>query len=160
MNPADRTLNRQIQLALYSLKRQYGGTIDLYSLVSSDTDVRTGVKTVSATLTRIWRAVVLPVRVSREVVQSISQISANKEFVMGGGYDRGVREFIIDRRDTPDLTVLNLDDWIVYNNRKYQIKVVEEFEFDAGWIVRAHELIGERPEQIIVLNAENHASIE
>jgi hypothetical protein len=154
MYPADRTLNRQIQQALYMLKRQYGGTIDIYTNGGSATDVRTGVKTVTKTITRVLRAIVLPVKINRDVVRSISAISANKEFVMGGGYDTGTREFIVDRRDTPNLPTLNEDDWLIYRKRKYQIKTFEEFEFEAGWVITAKELVGEVPEQIYLLSAD------
>lgn len=153
--PADRILNRQIQQSLYMLKRQYGGTIDVYKLGSSTTDVRTGIKVITKTVTRIQRAVILPVRLSREVVQSISLISSNKEFVMGGSYDQGVREFIVDRRDVPDLPALNQDDWLVYRSRKYSIKNFQEFEFEAGWVITGKELVGEVPEQIHVLAADH-----
>lgn len=155
MYPANRTLNRQIQVALYSLKRQYGGSIDIYKLTSSDTNVRTGEKVQVKEVTHVDRAIILPATISRETVQSISLISANKQLVMGGGYDRGIREFIVDRRDTPDLPNLTEDDWIVYRSRKYQIRKFEEFEFESGWIITAQELIGEMPEQIHSLNADN-----
>jgi hypothetical protein len=155
MYPANYTLNRQIQTALYSLKRQYGGSIDIYKLTSSAINVRTGEKVLVKTVTHVDRAVVVPARISREVVQSISLISANKQLVMGGGYDLGVREFIVDRRDCPDLPNLNEDDYIVYNSRKYQIKNFEEFEFNSAWIITGKELIGEVPEQIHLLGADN-----
>jgi hypothetical protein len=158
MYPADRTLNRQIQSALYMLKRQYGGTIDIYQLTAASINPRDGVKTQTKQVIRVDRAIVLPVRVSRDVVQSISLISANKEFVTGGGYDSGTREFIVDRRDTPSLPALTEDDWLVYRNRKYQIKNFQEFEFEAGWIISAKELIGEVPEQIRVLSADSYLS--
>ena len=101
MYPADRTLNRMIQRTLYSLKRQYGGTVSVYRPNDAETDVRTGRKTIDKDVFVVRRAVVLPVKVSREVIQSISQISANKAFVYGGNFDSGLRKFIIDARDLP-----------------------------------------------------------
>jgi hypothetical protein len=118
------------------------------------------VKSQTKTVTRVDRAIVLPVRISRDVVQSISLISANKEFVTGGGYDSGTREFIVDRRDTPTLPALTEDDWLVYRDRKYQIKNFQEFEFEAGWIITAKELVGEVPEQIYLLSADSYLSLE
>ena len=144
--PVNRNLTQRIRQALYALKKDYGGTIYLYKLVSTETDVRTGRKTVVTDRTYIRRAIVLPVTVKRDVKQSISLISSNKEFVQGGTSDIGKRDFIIDRRDCRHLTELTADDWLVYKREKYQIATVETFEEDAGWIITAKKLVGEVPE--------------
>lgn len=157
--PVNRNLNQRIRQSLYSLKREYGAPIDIYKLVSTDTDVRTGMKTVVKTVTHIKRAPVLPARITRLVNQSISLISANKQLVMGGTYDSSKRDFIVDRRDAPNLTQLTADDWIVYDSRKWQIETIEEFEVRAGWIITAKELVGEVPEQIFTLMADHRLAI-
>jgi hypothetical protein len=156
----NRQLNYLQRGSLYQLKRQYGGTIDIYKLVESDTDVRTGEKTVTKNVYHVERAIVLPARRSRVAEQSISQISSDKAFVMGGSYDMRSRNFIVDRRDVPSLPDLTADDWIVYRNTKFQIQLVESFEYDAGWVITARELVGEVPEQIIFARADNYLSLE
>ena len=155
MPPVNRSLNMQTRRALYSLKRDYGARFDIYKLNSSATDARTGEKTISKTPYPILRGPVMPVRMQRGSQQSISLISNNKEFVSGGTYDVGTRDFIVDRRDCPALPELTPDDWIVYNGKKYQIKTVEAFEVDAGWIITAKSLAGEVPEQIFIARANN-----
>ena len=40
--PVNRNLNQRIRQALYQLKKDYGAPIDIYKLVSSETDARTG----------------------------------------------------------------------------------------------------------------------
>ena len=145
---------------LYQLKKDYGAPIDIYKLVSSETDARTGEKRNTKTVTHVRRAVVVPARINRIAEQTISVISANKQFVTGGHYDMSQRDFIIDRHDVPALPELTADDWIVYNRRKYQVKTVEAFEVDAGWVVTARELVGEIPEQIFDLRAESHLELE
>jgi hypothetical protein len=159
MYPADRTLNRMIRQTLYSLKRQYGGTVNVYRLNDAQTDVRTGRKTIDKDVFVVRRAVVLPVRVSREVIQTISQISANKAFVYGGSFDSGLRKFIIDARDLPEGFAFTSDDWLVYNGRRYEIKAIWEFEFGAAWIVVGKELMGRAPEQVHLVAADNLLSI-
>jgi hypothetical protein len=154
MYPAEYALRNLIRQSLYNLKRQYGGTIDVYRLTTSAVDQKTGVVSVTRQVTRINRAVVLPSMIHAEIKKSISQISANKMFVVGGQYDAATRNFIIDRQDGPDLQ-LTLQHWIVYRNRKFEIKQIQEFEFEAGWIVTTRELIGEVPEQILELSADN-----
>ncbi len=127
---------------LYALKRQYGGTIVVYQNGAVTTDTKTGEVTRTKTATRIHRAVVLPETISREVKQSISLISANKQMVTGGGFEAGKRLFIIERRDCPNL-VLKGSDWLVYHGRKYAIENFEEYEFDAAYIIHGKELVGE-----------------
>ena len=140
--PANYGLNQQIRRVLYALKRQYGGTIVVYQNGAVTTDAKTGDVTRTKTATRIHRAVVLPEAISREVKQSISLISANKQMVTGGGFESGKRLFIIERRDCPNL-VLHKTDWLAYNGRKYAIENYEEYEFDAAYIITCKELRGE-----------------
>ena len=118
--PANYSLNQQIRRVLYALKRQYGGMVTVYQNGTVTTDTKTGETARTKTATRIQRAIVLPVTISREVKQSISLISANKQMVMGGGFEVGKRMFIIERRDCPNL-VLHKADWLVYNSRRYAI---------------------------------------
>jgi hypothetical protein len=140
--PASYGLNQHIRRVLYALKRQYGGSIVVYQNGAVTTDTKTGEVARTKTATRIRRAIVLPVTISREVKQSISLISANKQMVTGGGFESGKRLFIIERRDCPDL-VLHKTDWLAYNGRKYAIENYEEYEFDAAYIITGKELPGE-----------------
>lgn len=140
--PANYSLNQQIRRMLYALKRQYGGSVVVYQNGAVTADTKTGDVARTKTATRIHRAIVLPVTVSREVKQSISLISANKQMVTGGGFESGKRLFIIERRDCPSL-VLSKSDWLAYNGRKYSIENYEEYEFDAAYIITGKELPGE-----------------
>lgn len=140
--PASYSLNQQIRRVLYALKRQYGGTITIYQNGTVTTDTKTGAVSRTKTATKIQRAVILPAHVSREVKQSISVISANKQVVGGGGWEQGKRVFIIERRDCPNL-VLKESDWIGFNGRKYTIENFDEYEFDAAYLITAKEVKGE-----------------
>jgi hypothetical protein len=142
-HPAN-SLNQQIRRVLYALKRQYGGAIVVYQNGAVTTDTKTGAVTRTKTATRIHWAVVLPVTISREVKQSISLISANKQFVTGGSFEAGKRLFIIDRRDCPALR-LQESDWLVYNGRKYAIEKYEEYEFETAYMIHGKQLAGEPP---------------
>lgn len=142
MEPHQYFLNRQMQMALYALKRQYGAPIVVYRLLTSEVDLETGEAEVETFSTRIKRAIVLPARLTREVVRNISIISADKQMVQGGGFDSAKKVFIIDRRDARSL-VLSQDDWLVYGGRKFQFDKIEEMEFDSGWIITGKVLLGE-----------------
>jgi hypothetical protein len=147
-------LNRRIDQTLYMMKRQYGGTICIYQMGDMTVNHLTGVKTVPKTVTIIKRAIILPVKVSREVVKNISVISANKAFIVGGNFDTGTRMFIIEQTDAPGLT-LGESDWIVYRDRRYEIKSFEEYEFDKAWVVIGKQIKGDIPSQIYTLAADN-----
>lgn len=160
MYPAERTLTRTIRQTLYMLKRQYGGTIDIYTLNSTTSDPKTGIVTTDKSVVRVNRAPILPARMTREVRKSISEISANKMFVVGGTYDASRRIFIVDRQDVSESLDLTNNSYIVYRNRKYEIETFSEFEFEAGWVITGRALDGERPEQIFYLSADNLLDIE
>ena len=159
MYPAELALKRTMVRTLYMLKRQYGGTIDIYTLSSATTNQEIGVITSVRNVLHVNRAIVLPARIQKEIKKSISQISSNKSFVVGGTYDAGRRIFIIDREDALDLE-LTSNSYIVYRSRKYEIESFQEYEFDAGWIVVGRELVGEVPEQIHLLKADNLLNLQ
>jgi hypothetical protein len=148
-------LNRLVRSVTYQMKKQYGGEITLYKLVSAATDRSTGVKTETHTSVYIRRAVVLPVRVKRELIQSISQISANKKLVMGGNFDVGVRMFIVDRRDAPGFELTN-DDWIVYDHTRYDIEAIDEYEQATSWLITARAIEGAAPYEDIRANGTDY----
>jgi hypothetical protein len=136
-------LNRRLRQLLYSLKRQYGGPVTIYKLEDSTTDYETGIKTQFVSKTDVRRGIILPVKVAREVATSITLVAANKMMVYGGSYDAGVRQFIFDAQDLPSDFNFNKDDFIIYNNRRYEIKSYEEFEFHTGWNVIGKETFAE-----------------
>lgn len=154
------TLNRFIRRTIYSLKRQYGNRVDVYQLNYADTDYETGTKIVDKTAYTVRKCIVLPVKIAREVVQSISQISANKAFVYGGSYDAGTRMFIIDTRDLPDDFRFTNDDWIVHDGRRYDIKSIEEFEQHTAWSIIGKEVKGVKPEQVFFMHVTEQLGIE
>lgn len=160
MPPVNRSLTMQVRRALYSLKRDYGARFDIYKLTDSTTDPQTGAKVITKLMIPILRGPVMPEKLDRSAVQGISLISANKEFVSGGSYDKGTRDFIVDRRDCPTLPELTADDWIVYAGQKYQIKSVETFEVAAGWIITASKINGEVPEQFLIGKADHLLNLQ
>ncbi len=147
-------LNRMAPLAVYVLKRQYGGPIDIYKLVSSETDVRTGEKVVSVTVYHVKRAIILPAGYSRTKL-STGVIGG----FPGGLRDSNARDFIVDRKDAA-IEFLTADDWIVYKQRKYQIAKVGACEFDSSWLIASKELVGEVPQQEISKKVDNIVFLE
>lgn len=154
--PRNRYLPMRIRQTIYKLKRLYGGTITLYRQGDKTVDTRTGEITWTNRLsTLVFRAVILPVKIERIQTQTISMISMDKQFVYGGAYDRGSRWFYIDPRDLPENYEIKMDDWIVYEGKKYEIKQARDNEFDSLWEIFGTELIGVTPEQIHNLSGYN-----
>jgi len=138
----NRFMTNRIQQILYQLKYLYGNTIDIYQIGDATVNYNTGVPTVPKTVTRVRRAIVMPLKIAAKSLQTISVISANKQFVRGGTYDQGTRVFVIDRKDVPNLE-LTVNDYFVYRDKKYEIKEVELYEFDAAWVAIGIEVEGD-----------------
>lgn len=159
MSYQERRYKRMIQQVLYGLKRQYSALIAAYKLEDAETDYTTGIKTITK-LSEELKAVVVPTKINREVLQSISQISANKAMVYGGSFDSGTKTFVIDARDLSVGWEFTNDDWIVYNNQRFEIKNIERLDFHAGWIIVAKMVIGQHAEQIFHLTADSTLSLD
>lgn len=135
-------LIRFIRRNIRQMKKEYGGEITVYSLGTATTNYDTGVRSKTHTSVYIKRAVVLPVKLSRDVIQTISIISANKKLLQGGSIDQGVRQFIIDRGDVPAAFDIHNDDWIVYDGHRYDVKTVDEYEYKTAWLLTAKMVEG------------------
>ena len=135
-------LIRFIRRCVKQLKSEYGNSITVYKLDTATTNYSTGLRTHTATSVFIRRAIVLPVRLSRDLVQTISIISANKKILQGGTFDAGVRNFIIDRSDVPSTFTVVKDDYIVYDGSRYDVKTVDEYEYKTAWVVTAKKIEG------------------
>lgn len=152
---SNRGMNRFMRRVLYSLKRLYGGRIDLYKLGSVATDYKTGIKTVIRTMTTIQRSIVLPVKIWRTIGPNTTA-----EFNYGGSYDLGTRIFVIDARDLPTDYVIEKDDWLVYNGQRYGLKNITELEQHTGWELLGQVVVGCQLEQIFAARVEQQLSLE
>lgn len=156
MSVRNSTTRRLVEQAIYQLKRQYGGPIDIYKYDSGSVDPETGITTLTKTVFPIRRAAILNGTVLRSVERTISVISANKQLVTGGTVDEHDRIFIVDRKDA-DLEAIELseDDWVVYDNKKFSIQKYQDFDLGGGWIIFCKHLVGDRPEQIFNRRADS-----
>jgi hypothetical protein len=134
--------NRFMRLAMYVHKRRNGATVFVRRKVTVATDPQTGQSEWTVKTWKLKRVVILPARSMREDKRNVGALAANRAIVQGGGYDTGARRFLIDRRDVPPDLVLQKDDWLVFNDRHYDIEVIESYEFDTAWQVTAKELVG------------------
>jgi hypothetical protein len=87
----------------------------------------------------------MPITTSRHsLFRKVAGTEVSQDFQASGSYDLGNGSFIVDRNDVPATLKLTVEDYIVYQGRKYPVKTVEEFEM-GGWIITVGELTGEVP---------------
>ena len=132
----DKSIWQFIRRSLYMLKRQYGAKVTVCKLLDSDTDYRTGQKSIQRELHPVQRAIMLPVEEIRNVEQGIAHLSANKFFVAQAGFEQSKALFIFDASDLPDGFRFNLDDYVIVEDDYYRVIEVDEYEYDSGWIIK------------------------
>ena len=151
--PYNAMTNLHISHNIYAMKRQYGAMILLRRKQTSSADPKTGVAHTVIQTCLVRRAAVLPEEITRDAKQSISLITAQKQMVQGGGFDVGKRVFLIDAKDLPPGFVVEKDDWVVFDNRHYDIDSINEYAYRAAWIVVGKEIRG-RTEGMDILQAD------
>ncbi len=144
-----------IRRNLYSLKREYGAQVTVCKVTDTDTNYITGQKTISRELHQVRRAIMLPVEESRKVQQGIAHLSSSKWFVSQAGFDQVKALFVIDARDLPAGFQFNLDDFIIVEGEYYRVTEVDEYEHDAGWIIKTHLDVGANLSVPFDVSAEN-----
>ena len=128
-------LQRRIRDALYQLKLDWGVLVDVYKLVSSETDYDTGEKQDVIAKTTVRRAVKMPAETARASYISPYFTQTNKPFITkGAGWDEVTDVFVFDGRDLRNYE-FEIQDWITWNHQRYEIKSFEEIGQGAGWVV-------------------------
>lgn len=128
-------LQRAIKETLYRLKIEYGVKVDVYKLSSTSTDYDTGTISRSITKNSVRRAVKMPEGVGRLQYISPNFTQTQKPFITKGlGWDEVTNIFVFEGRDLPNYN-FEIEDWLVHDHTRYEIKVVEELGGKAGWVV-------------------------
>lgn len=144
-----------IRQTLYTLKRQYGFELDVYRITNSVTDVETGVKVVSRVKYTVDRAIVLPSSLIRKDAYDLAYFAANKNFTYGATFDVDTRMIVLDADDLPIDFEIKLDDFIVFNGERYQIKKSDQLDNNLGFAIIMQLLKGIPPRAIINVTAFN-----
>ncbi len=154
-----------IKRTLYILKRQYGVPLALYRRTMSETDLATGKKTVTKVKYPVKRAVLCSTpSVQRQFEYHLSYLAANKNFAYGALFDTQNITFLIDAQDLPRGFVPNLDDFAIYNHKRYNISKMELLDHRLAYYLSLKLLVGsEINEEIDVrvtsgLQLEGHAN--
>lgn len=153
---------RFVKQVIYRMKRSYGLPVDYYQIATHDVDPSTGIKTTTLTKIKIDRAVVLRAREFRSFVYDLAYISANKDFTEGGFFDPEDRRIIIDAKDVDINFVPKTGDYIIFDNKRLDVKEVFDFEDRSSWALITRKIPGVKivriEEGISVLNLTQEVS--
>ena len=139
---------RQIRQIVYSLTRTYGVHVDIYQPDDAITnDRRTGEITKTFSITRLSHVMVLTGEMIRTFTYDLSYIASNKNFTYGGLFERNTRIFIFNRADMAKSFRFDLNDHLVYDSRRYEIKSIDKTAGEYGYLVLAND-IAEVPDQV------------
>jgi hypothetical protein len=129
--------------------REYGWPIALYERVVNQSNLLTGEKDVTRIVHNIRRAVVLPVKFESVAFYSAAYLKFARDFAYGGHQETETKRFIIYGKDLPKDTFIEPDHFIVYKEKRFEIKYVEQLEDKIGYQIIAVHLVGGNPEQIL-----------
>jgi hypothetical protein len=160
-NQPNPNLQREIRATIYQLKKEYGAPVDVYKMDAASTDYKTGVKTATKSVISVRKAVVMPATTLRKQSMGISYLSASKPFASQGGqgWDGTTTAFIFEGSDLPGYD-WEVEDWIVYRDRRYDVAEIETLGHDAGWLIIGKEVKGAVPERIIQVNVVSSLNLE
>lgn len=150
-----------IRRAMYMLKQQYGVAVTVCKVTATTTNYFTGVTTTSESKTPVRRACLMPLEVTRGNYVSPFYTQTNKPFITKGGmgWDDASRLFIFDGRDLPDHQ-WDLQDFIVYEGHRFDVKSFEEFGDKAGWAVWTTEALDTLNQNEITVSASSDIDLE
>lgn len=124
---------KEIRNTLYSLKKEWGCTIQFYHIVEKQRDIRTGVTSEEYQVFTIKRAILTPSLLIRRLSSPVSA-----PFNYGGDFNSQERHLIIMAKD---LTIeVAPTDYIVLDEDKYSIKRDENFDFDTAYVFRINHI--------------------
>lgn len=149
-----------IRRVIYNLKRRYGFPLDIYRIISTVTNRETGKKIQEKSKYHIKRAIVLPNQVQKRFAFDLAYLAANKDFTYGAEYLSNLRDIIIDVRDLPKEFEITINDYIIYDGKRYQIKIIEIAEHNQAYLIRMDHAPGSLPFEQHDVNVHNVLDLE
>lgn len=156
----NRTALYTFRRVLYSLKRAYPGSVVIHRRASSTPNFETGRQVVDIDSWLVDRAIVLPNSMHREFSYDLAFIAAAKNFTYGGMFDTGIRRVIVDVVDMPSGWKPHKDDYIVYDSIRYEIREIDVFENQSGWLFTLKSLTEQTPQTVIPVHFRSTLHLE
>jgi hypothetical protein len=125
-----------IRRVLYKLKQNYGYPVDLYKTLENSENIETGRRNVRRAKYVLKKAVILTAaELKRQFQYDMAYVAANQRFSYGGFYDTEALYVIVDRRDLPKGFEITLEDFAVYDHKRYKFDKAQLLEHKlAFWI--------------------------
>lgn len=132
---------RMIRRVLYTLKRGYGFPLTLHKVSEETYDHETGKRTATIQICKIKRAIIMPSTLQTKFEYDLAYVAAGRNFTYGGTYDTSLRKIIIDARDLGDFEI-ELEDYFIFEERRWQVSSIQEFEFRTAFLIVGREVKG------------------
>lgn len=116
---------------LYDLKRRNNLKIKLQWIVSKTSDYETGVATIVYDSLIVKRVIRLPDILIRDGKREVSSLDVSS------------KRIVIDRRDLPKNFEIKIDFMVFFNNRRWEIQEVIDYEDKSGYEILVKELKGQ-----------------
>lgn len=121
---------RFVRRTLYRLKRRFGVPATLYRLTVSPPDRVTGNTGSTISPFYVDKMIFLPEKTLNKFMYGAS---VGSNIARGASFQIGDREIIIDARDLPKDFVVGTEDYVVIDNKHYEMVNIVKFETNAGW---------------------------
>ena len=135
-----------IRRVMYRMKRRYGAKIEYYRTGDLTVDETTGIATGSRTKLTLNKVVRLPDVNIRETMPLPRGVTREVR------YDRSERDFVIDVKDLPSGFIPEVEDYLIMDGRRYNVKEVVEWDFRQGYFITAFSTEGQELEQIFEMS--------
>ena len=149
-----------LRRVIYKLKQKYGFPLDVYRFNKSSPNPETGVITSDKVVIPINKAVLLSTpSLLRTFYYDVTYLITNRNFAYGELLDIEKSVFLIDCVDLPINFVFTMDDFLVYDKKRYSISKLDLFDQSIGVLVQAKEVKGTEADNIINLDVTSELPI-
>ena len=155
MNSLERRKKRELKQLLRQLSRRFGVPGSFYKFEPGTFDVETGENsTPTVTVTEHSRLITFTTNIQQKFEYS-EVLSTN--FKHGGIFEVGDKVFIFEGLGTePDIQ----HDYIVQENRRYNIHRFQRMDFDAGYMVHGRETQNQTPNKVVTKTYEHVLDVQ
>lgn len=133
-----------IKDCIYHLKQEYGCSLEIYNITNSTRNLETGVKTITKTVYKIRRGILLPRKLDNEFLRILG---ATIHFDL---LKNEQRQIILDASDYPSGYEPKINsDYILVDHIRFNILDVETYDHKLAVVFTVKKIVGEQPAAII-----------
>jgi len=152
-------LRRHLRNAIYTVQRDYGVPIELFTVDSETFNVETGRTEETKLRLYVRRALVFDYKEDTNFTYSIQYIRANSNFAQGGFYQLRDRIVCITNKDLGAFQV-NESSYVVYADIRYNVVTMQKNEEEGALILKVRQIQGQKPLRQVALTIGNSTRVE